>query len=146
MPAGEDPPPMPEDLTPASDTVPLVPPGKDRQGSAAPELATAGPLSLEAARALLDRAAELMDAGDYREAGMHYRRVVGFDDPTVTAAALLGLGQALYRLDQDEAAVATWESVLELPETPATYRAWREVAAARVREGCLLYTSPSPRD
>jgi len=137
MPAGEDPPPMPEDLTPASDTVPLVPPGKDRQGSAAPELATAGPLSLEAARALLDRAAELMDAGDYREAGMHYRRVVGFDDPTVTAAALLGLGQALYRLDQDEAAVATWESVLELPETPATYRAWREVAAARVREGDL---------
>jgi tetratricopeptide (TPR) repeat protein len=101
------------------------------------DLPPPGPLSREQARALLDRAAELLAAGDYREAAEHYRRIVGNDDATVTAAALLGLGEALYRLDQSDAAVATWEAVLELPETPSTYLAWRNVAAARVREGDL---------
>jgi membrane associated rhomboid family serine protease len=96
-----------------------------------------GPLSREQARALLDRAAELLAAGDYRDAANHYRRIVGNDDAAVTAAALLGLGESLYRLDQNDAAVATWEAVLELPETPSTYPAWRNVAAARVREGDL---------
>jgi membrane associated rhomboid family serine protease len=96
-----------------------------------------GPLSREQARPLLDRAAELLAAGDFREAAEHYRRIVGNDDATITAAALLGLGEALYRLDQADAAVATWEAVLELPDTPSTYLAWRNVAAARVREGDL---------
>src|SRR2546423_9031623 len=96
-----------------------------------------GPLTREQARALLDRAAELLAAGDYRDAANHYRRIVGNDDAAVTAAALLGLGESLYRLDQDEAAVATWEAILGLPETPSTYPAWRNVAAARVREGEL---------
>jgi membrane associated rhomboid family serine protease len=102
-----------------------------------PELFSEGPLSREAARAILDRAAELLQSGDYRDAGVHYRRVVGFDDPTITAAALLGLAETLYRLDEDEAAIATWESILELPETPSTYHAHRNIAAARVREGDL---------
>jgi membrane associated rhomboid family serine protease len=96
-----------------------------------------GPLTREQARALLDRAAELLASGDFRDAAIHYRRIVGNEDATVTAAALLGLGEALYRLDQDDAAVSTWEAVLELPETPSTYPAWRNVAAARVREGDL---------
>jgi membrane associated rhomboid family serine protease len=96
-----------------------------------------GPLSREQARALLDRAAELLAAGDYRDAANHYRRIIGNDDATVTAAALLGLGESLYRLDQDDAAIATWEAVFELPETPSTYVAWRNVAAARVRDGDL---------
>jgi membrane associated rhomboid family serine protease len=135
--ADPSPPPMPEDLAPPSDRVPDVPPGPGPSLPPAPELATEGPLSREAAIAILDRAGELMSAGDFRDAGIHYRRVVGFNDPVVTSAALLGLGQALYRLDEDDAAVATWESILELPETPSTYRAWREVAAARVREGDL---------
>jgi membrane associated rhomboid family serine protease len=103
----------------------------------APELFSDGPLSREAARAILDRAAELLQSGDYRDAGVHYRRVVGFDDPTFTAAALLGLAETLYRLDEDESAIATWESILELPETPSTYHAYRNIAAARVREGDL---------
>jgi membrane associated rhomboid family serine protease len=63
--------------------------------------------------------------------------VIGFDDPEVTAAALLGVAQAAYRLDDADFAVRTWERVLELPETVATYQAWRNVAAARVREGDL---------
>lgn len=96
-----------------------------------------GRLTREQAAGLLDRAADLLDSGEFAQAANHYRRVVGFDDPAVTGAALLGLGQALYRLDEEEGAVATWESILELPENPSTYRAWREVAAAKVREGDL---------
>ena len=64
-------------------------------------------------------------------------RVYGFDDPEVTAAAMLGAGQARYRMDDEASAVAIWEKILELPETPSTYFAWREVAAARVRDGDL---------
>ena len=102
-----------------------------------PDLSTEGPLSRDAAKAILDRAAELLQSGDYRDAAVHYRRVIGFDDAAVTAAALVGLGESLFRLDQEDAAVSTWEAVLELPETPSTYAAWRNVAAARVREGDL---------
>jgi rhomboid protease GluP len=103
----------------------------------APELFIEGRLEPDAVRAILDRAAELLQQGDYRDAGAHYRRLVGVEDVHARAAALLGLAEALYRLDQDDAAVATWESILELPETSSTYQAWRNVAAARVREGDL---------
>lgn len=96
-----------------------------------------GPLSRDAATALLDRAAELLDDGEPMEAARHYRRVIGFDDAGVTAAALLGLGEALRRLDREDDAIATWSQVVQLPETPSTYHAWRNIAAARVREGDL---------
>jgi membrane associated rhomboid family serine protease len=96
-----------------------------------------GPLTREAARALLDKGAELMTAGDFANAFNHYRRVIGFDDPDVTAAALLGAAQARYRMDDEAGAVGTWEAILQLPETPSTYHAWREIAAARVRDGDL---------
>ena len=96
-----------------------------------------GPLSRDEARLLLDRGGELLAAGDYQEAFLHYRRVIGFDDPEVTAAALLGAGQSRYRMDDEAGALVTWEAVLQLPETPSTYYAWREIAAARVREGDL---------
>ena len=96
-----------------------------------------GPLSREEARALLDRGAELLSAGEFAEAFNHYRRVIGFDDPEVTAAALLGAAQSRFRMDDEAGAVATWEAILELPETPTTYYAWREIAAARVRDGDL---------
>lgn len=124
---------------PPSDTVAVPPPpnGPHRGREWSPEVAIEGPLNREQATVILNRAAELMESGDYQDAAIHYRRVVGFDEPAVTAAGLLGLGNALYRLDHDDAAVETWESVLELPETPSTYRAWREVAAARVRSGDL---------
>jgi membrane associated rhomboid family serine protease len=114
-------------------------PGNGRPAESYPDLDNlpGGPLSRETARAILDRAAELVASGDYTAAALHYRRIVGVDDAQITAAALLGLGESLYRLDQDDAAIATWESVLELPETPSTYQAWRNVAAARVRAGDL---------
>src|SRR4051794_27364828 len=116
---------QPPDPTPATPEAPAA----DRH--------VTGPLSREAAGQLLDQGAAFLAAGEYPEALATYQRVVGFDDPEVTGAALLGMAQARYRMDDEDAAVRTWEAVLELPETRATYLAWREVAAARVREGDL---------
>ena len=96
-----------------------------------------GPLSREAAAALLNQGAAALEAGEFSEALATYQRVVGFDDPEVTAAALLGMAQSRYRMDDETGALATWEAVLELPETTSTYHAWRNVAAARVRDGDL---------
>jgi membrane associated rhomboid family serine protease len=96
-----------------------------------------GPLSAEAARSLLDQGAALLQTGEYGKALVTYQRIVGYDDPEVTAAALLGMAQARFRMDDEDAALRTWEAILELPETTATYHAWRNVAAARVRDGDL---------
>jgi membrane associated rhomboid family serine protease len=96
-------------------------------------LAHDGPLPRVAAIAALDRAAELMTGADFVDAARLYQRVIGFDDAAITAAALLGLGEAWHRLDEDAKALATWEEVTRLPDTPSTYAAWRNVAAARVR-------------
>ena len=76
-----------------------------------------------------------MSTADFREAALLYQRVIGFDDPAVTAAAMLGFGQALHRLDDEPTAIAYWLEVTRLPATPATYTAWRELASARVRAG-----------
>ncbi|HEV8544955.1 MAG TPA: rhomboid family intramembrane serine protease [Candidatus Limnocylindrales bacterium] len=102
-----------------------------------PDLDTPGPLTLAQARLILDGGAERLSAGEFADAFRHYRRVIGFDDPQVTAAALLGAAQSRFRMDDEAGAVATWEAILELPETPSTYHAWREIAAARVRDGDL---------
>jgi membrane associated rhomboid family serine protease len=96
-----------------------------------------GPLPRDVALAALDRAAQLMTTADFVDAARLYQRVIGFDDPAVTAAALLGLGEAWHRLDEDGRALATWEEATRLPDTPSTYPAWRNVAAARVRAGDL---------
>jgi rhomboid protease GluP len=113
------------------------PGGEAPEAGPHPGLKAEGPLSADTARQVLDRGADYAAAGDWDHAAAHYRRVIGNPDPAVTAAALLGLGQALYRLDDETSALAAWEAILELPETPSTYRAWREVAAARVRDGDL---------
>src|SRR6476646_1602828 len=96
-----------------------------------------GRLTRDAAVSLLQRGDDLMAAGEFADAVAHYTRVIGFDDPAVTAAALLGLGEAYYRLNDEDGAVQTWSAVLQLPETPSTYSAWRNIAAARVRAGNL---------
>jgi membrane associated rhomboid family serine protease len=96
-----------------------------------------GPLDRATALAVLGRADELLEAGEPEAAANHYRRVIGFDDPAVTAGAYYGLGNALYRLDREDDALWAWQQVLALPETPSTYQAWRQVAAARVRDADL---------
>ena len=96
-----------------------------------------GRLTRDAAQAMLQRGGELLASGDFADARRFFYRVVGFDDPAITAAALLGLGEAHYRLDAEAEAVSAWAAVLELHENPSTYAAWRNVAAARVRDGDL---------
>jgi len=100
-------------------------------------LASTGPLSSATARALLDRGRDLLQLGEPLQAAQHYQRVIGTADPKLTAEAWLGLGDALFRLDREPDAIAAWESVTRLPETPSTYRAWRQLAAERVRRGDL---------
>ena len=96
-----------------------------------------GPLDRATALAVLARADELLEAGEHEAAANHYRRVIGFDDPAVTAARYFGLGNALYRMDREDDALWAWQQVLAMPETPSTYLAWRQIAAARVRDGDL---------
>jgi rhomboid protease GluP len=108
-----------------------------RRAAGPPDPTTGGPLTRQAAAALLERGSELLAAGEFGGAGDHFARVVGYDDPSITAAALMGLGEVRYRLDEEAAALATWLAVLRLGETPSTYGAWRNIAAARVRAGDL---------
>ena len=98
-----------------------------------PDPSVSGPLTRDAALAHLERGGSLLEAGDYNLAAIHFSRVVGFDDPGITAAGLLGLGEARYRMDDEDGAVASWAAVTQLPDTPSTYPAWRNLAAARVR-------------
>ena len=96
-----------------------------------------GPLDRPTAVLALQHADLLMEQGRPEAAAPLYQRVIGFDDAAITAGAMYGLGNALYRLDREDAALATWEQVLQLPETPSTYLAWRQIAAQRVRDGDL---------
>jgi membrane associated rhomboid family serine protease len=97
----------------------------------------AGPLTRAQAMELLDRAAGLMATSDFVPAAGIYQRVIGHPDIDVTAMAMLGFGEALFRLDHEPEAMQAWQDVLRMPESPATYPAWRNVAAARVRSGDL---------
>jgi tetratricopeptide (TPR) repeat protein len=115
------------------DAPPPVRPG----ASGAPDPFRFGRLSRAEVDVLLADADAALAAGDFREAAMRYGRVVGYDDPAVTAAALVGLGEARYRLDDDAAALQAWTSATQLGETTSTYAAWRNVAAAKVRAGDL---------
>ena len=100
-------------------------------------VATSGPLSPDVARRLIDRGRARLDAGDAGPSIVDFQRVVGHEDPAITGAALLGFGDALYRMDNEAQAAAAWESVTRLRENPSTYRAWRNLAGVRVRSGEL---------
>ncbi|MBI2780700.1 MAG: rhomboid family intramembrane serine protease [Chloroflexi bacterium] len=100
-------------------------------------VATQGPLSADIARRLVDRGREKLDAGEPGLATVDFQRVIGHEDPAITGAALLGLGDAIYRLDDEPQAGQAWEAVTRLPENPSTYRAWRNLAGVRVRAGSL---------
>lgn len=114
---------------PPSDSQPPAPPP--------PDIGISGPLDRSTAVAFLGIADRLLTEGDAEAAGGYYQRVIGFDEPAITAAAFLGLGNVLYRLDREGDALRTWQQVPELGETPSTYPAWRQIAAALVREGDL---------
>ena len=117
---------------------PRRPPGDDP--------AAAGPLSGRAAIALLEQAGELAAAGDYETAHAAYSRVVGHADPGIHVAALLGVAESRYRLDDEEGALQAWISATQAPDTPHTWRAWKALAAARVRQGDLRGAARSYRE
>jgi membrane associated rhomboid family serine protease len=100
-------------------------------------LNTQGPLANDVALRLIERGRERLAAGDLTAAYADYQRAIGHSDPAITAAALLGSGDVLYRLDDEAQASARWEAVTSLRENPSTYQAWRNLAGVRVRSGDL---------
>jgi len=84
---------------------------------------------------MLQRGQNLADQGDWEIAAGTFARVVGSSDPALHTAALLGLAECRYRLDDEPAALQAWISATQAPENPLTWRAWKALAAARVRSG-----------
>src|SRR5258706_5113145 len=109
-----------------------------------------GPIDAGVAQRLIQRGRERLGLGDAPAAVIDFRRAIGHDDPNITGPAMLGYGDALYRLDDERQATAAWEAVTRFRENPATYQAWRNLAGARVRAGELqpaieAYPTPGRR-
>jgi rhomboid protease GluP len=100
-------------------------------------LSVQGKLPDPIARRLIERGRARLDAGDHGPAIGDFGRVVGHPDVNLTGAALLGTGDALYRLDRESDAKEQWSAVTQMPENESTYRAWRNLAGVHVREGDL---------
>jgi membrane associated rhomboid family serine protease len=100
-------------------------------------MTTAGPLDPGVAVGLLQRAQAMAEQGDWEHAAVTFARVVGNRDPNLHVAALLGLAECHYRMDDEPAAVQAWISATQAPEGPLTWRAWQQLAASRVRGGDL---------
>ena len=83
------------------------------------------------------RGDELMDESEPEQALGFYQAASAFGDRDVAAAGFFGGGNALYRMDREVEARYAWQRATEFGETPVAYRAWRQVAAALVREGDL---------
>ncbi len=107
---------------------------------------TSGPLDASSARQLLENARELAAAGDFEAAVGGYGRLVGHSEPIVHVAALLGLADSRYRLDDEEGALQAWITATQAPETPITWQAWVALAGARVRQGDLAGASRAYRE
>jgi membrane associated rhomboid family serine protease len=86
-------------------------------------------------RLALEQAQRAAEQGDYESAAQLYVRGVGNPDPQIHVAALLGLADARYRLDDEQGALQAWLTATVAPETPLAWRAWVALAGARVREG-----------
>ena len=99
-----------------------------------PDPSVSGPLTREAARAHLERGVELLASGDFDRAAAHFSRVVGFDDPEITAAGLLGLGEARYRMDDEAARSPAGPPSPSSPRPPPPIRrggTWRRRGSGR---------------
>jgi membrane associated rhomboid family serine protease len=95
------------------------------------------PLDRATAIAAISQADDLMEQSEPELALPLYSRATYIADRDVSAAGFYGLGNVLYRLDRETEAREAWERATSIGETPVAYRAWRQVAAARVREGDL---------
>jgi rhomboid protease GluP len=95
------------------------------------------PLDRPTAIAAISQADDLMEQSEPDYALALYARSTWIADREVAAAGFYGLGNALYRLDRETEALGAWERATGMGETPVAYRAWRQLAAARVRAGDL---------
>lgn len=109
-------------------------------------LVSQGPLSEIVASRLVARGRAALEAGEFQPAIADFRRAAGHPEPEITGAALIGTGDALFRLDDEAGAAATWEAVTALPENPSTYPAWRRLAGVRVRAGDLVQAMDAYRE
>ena len=98
--------------------------GSETAPSSSSDPNRAGPLDSEVAVGLLQRAQALAEQGDWELAAGTFARVVGNDDPALHTAALLGLAECRYRLDDEPAALQAWISATQAPENELTWRAW----------------------
>ncbi|CAN5619595.1 hypothetical protein BH23CHL7_BH23CHL7_08340 [soil metagenome] len=105
-----------------------------------------GPLSDAQAREWLERASEAAQGGDFETASAMFARLSGNPDPLVHVTALLGLADARYRLDDEEGALGAWLAATQAPENPLTWRAWVQLAGARIRQGDLAGATRSYRE
>lgn len=111
-----------------------------------PEAGRAGPLDPAVAVGLLQRAQTLTEQGEWQLAANTFSRVVGNNDPNLHVAALLGLAECRYRMDDEAGAVQAWISATQAPEGPLSWRAWKQLAAARVRSGDLTGAARAYRE
>jgi len=100
-------------------------------------LESQGPLTEIVASRLVARGRAALETGDYQVAIANFQRASGHPEPDITGAALLGTGDALFRMDNEAAAAGAWEAATKLPENASTYDAWRRLAGVRVRAGEL---------
>src|SRR5688572_5919371 len=112
---------------------PLASDWRGERPGASPGPGRSGPLDTDVAIGLLQRGQALAEQGDWDLAAQTFGRVVGHADPALHVAALLGMAESRYRLDDDTGALQAWISATQAPETPLTWRAWKALAAARVR-------------
>jgi membrane associated rhomboid family serine protease len=110
------------------------------------DLSRSGPLDPAVAVGLLQRAQALAEQGDWDLAAGTFARVVGNGDPNLHVAALLGLAESRYRMDDEPGALQAWITATQAPETELTWRAWKALAAARVREGDLTAAARAYRE
>jgi membrane associated rhomboid family serine protease len=96
-----------------------------------------GTLSRPAAVDHLARADALLASGELQDAAGLYSRVIGYPEPAITAAALLGIGNVWFRASEEDQALSSWHAAADVGETPSSYRAWRSIAAELVRRGSL---------
>ncbi|HEY4768629.1 MAG TPA: hypothetical protein VII26_06845, partial [Candidatus Limnocylindria bacterium] len=84
-----------------------------------------GPLDHAAATDLLARADALLGSGEFAIAESYYGRLIGAGDATIHVAALLGIADCRYRLDDEPGARAAWEAAAGAPETALSWVAWK---------------------
>lgn len=109
-------------------------------------MSSPGPLDSAVAVGLLQRGQSLAEQGDWDHAAVTFARVVGSRDPNLHVAALLGLAECRYRMDDEPAAVQAWLSATQAPEGPLSWRAWQQLAASRVRGGDLAGAARAYRE